>query len=104
MDDNLLQDCAKPGEIPCVRGEEFMTQTTNELKQEFAKRMDLMRTLRDQVRVKLHLAGMDAKQEWLELEPRITEVEKAGDQFAEATHAAALELVYRLSQLRTRLR
>jgi hypothetical protein len=81
-----------------------MSETTIELKREFAKSVDLMRTLRDEVRIKLHLAGMDAKQEWLELEPRIAEVEQAAHQFTAASHTAARDLVGRLSKLRACLR
>ncbi len=77
-----------------------MSQTTNELKNEYKKSLELMSTLRDEVRMKLHLAGMDAKDEWRKLEPRLAEAEKAGMEFTEATCKAASELVHRLSKLR----
>jgi len=78
-----------------------MSQTTSELKNEYQRSLELMRTLRDEVRLKLHLAGMDAKDEWRKLEPRLAEVEKAGTEFTEATCKAASELVQRLSKLRS---
>jgi CheY-like chemotaxis protein len=77
------------------------SQTTTELKSEYKKSLDLMRTLRDEVRMKLHLAGMDAKDEWRKLEPRLAELEKAGTEFTEATCKVASELVQRLSKLRS---
>jgi len=80
-----------------------MSQTTTELKKEFEKSLELMRSLRDEVRVKMHLAGMDAKDEWRKLEPRLAEVEKAGAELTEATHAAAAEVVKRLTKLRSSL-
>jgi uncharacterized protein YhaN len=80
-----------------------MSQTTTELKNEIEKSLDLMRTLRDEVRVKLHLAGMDAKDEWKKLEPHLTEVERTADKFTEATRAAVSDAVKRLSKLRSLL-
>ncbi len=76
-----------------------MSQTTTELKNEVQKTLGLMRTLRDEVRVKLHLAGMDAKEEWRKLEPHLTEVERTADEFSEATRAAVSEAVKKLSKL-----
>jgi hypothetical protein len=80
-----------------------MSQTTDELKKEIQKSLGLMRTLRDEVRVKLHLAGMDAKQEWQKLEPHLAEVERAADELSEATRTAVSEAVKRLSKLRSSL-
>ena len=37
-----------------------------------------LRTLRDEVKVDLHLAGMEVRDRWAELEPRIAEAEKQG--------------------------
>lgn len=76
-----------------------MSQTTTELKTEIQKSLDLMRTLRDEVRVKLHLAGMDAKDEWQKLEPHLLDVERAADEFSEAAHKAVSDAVKRLSKL-----
>jgi len=80
-----------------------MSETTTELKKEIQKSLGLMRTLRDEVRVKLHLATMDAKEEWRTLEPHLAEVEKAADSFTEATHKAVSEAVKRLNKLRSSL-
>ncbi len=46
-----------------------VSQTTQELKIELHKSLALLSTLRDEVRVTLHLAGMDAKDKWAKLEP-----------------------------------
>ena len=62
-----------------------------------------MRTLRDEVRVKLHLAGMDVKEEWRKLEPRLADVERAADDFTEATRKSVSDVVKRLSDLRKSL-
>lgn len=52
-----------------------------------------VRALRDEVRLKLHLAGMDLKDEWQRLEP----------QLERALHSAALVSGEALADLRKRL-
>jgi hypothetical protein len=68
-----------------------MNQTTNraaaELKDEVKKGLEHLRTLRDEVRVRLHLAGMEAKQEWNKLEPHLLDVEQAAREVAEAVES-----------------
>jgi ElaB/YqjD/DUF883 family membrane-anchored ribosome-binding protein len=64
--------------------------------------------LRDEIRVKVHLAGMDAKSEWNRLEPRVLELEgkakaaleKAADEVAQGTREALDELIDALRKLR----
>jgi hypothetical protein len=80
-----------------------MSQTTEELKTEIQKSLGLMRTLSDEVRVKLHLAGMDAKDEWRKLEPKLQEVERAASEATEATRTAIADVVRRLSKLTSSL-
>ena len=66
-----------------------------------------LETLRDEIRVRIHLAGMEAKDSWNELEPRLTALEaQAKDARDQATHAVketATELVASLKKLRDRL-
>lgn len=80
-----------------------MSQTTKELKYEIQKSLDLMRTLRDELRVKLHLAGMEAKDEWRKIEPTLDDVERTANEFTEATQTAISEAVKTLSKLRSAL-
>jgi hypothetical protein len=80
-----------------------MSDTTVELKNEIQKSLGLMRTLRDEIRVKLHLAGMDAKEEWRKLEPQLADIERAASELTETTSKAASEAVKRLSKLRSSL-
>lgn len=42
---------------------------------EFKKLRDDLRTLADEIRVKVHLGSMDAKDAWKELEPKIHDFE-----------------------------
>lgn len=80
-----------------------MSHTTTELKNEFTKSLGLMRTLRDEIRVKLHLASMDAKDQWNELEPRLADIERAADKFTAATEVAVRDAVASLTKLRDTL-
>jgi hypothetical protein len=50
----------------------------------------------DQIRIKLHLAGMDARARWEKLEPRLVEMER---RVAQTGQAAASEIASGLKQL-----
>lgn len=80
-----------------------MSQTTQELSKEMKKSLDHMRTLRDEVRVRLHLAGMDAKDEWQKLEPYLADVERAASDLSESARVALSEAIQRLTKLRSSL-
>ena len=51
-------------------------ETATELKTELTRTMSLLRTLRDEIRVEVHLATMDTKRAWEALEPRFAEAER----------------------------
>ena len=81
-----------------------MTQTPNrtatELKDEIKKGLDSLQALRDEVRVKLHLAGMEVKAEWNKLEPHIFDVEQKAHEASDASRHAVAEAVEKLKKLR----
>jgi hypothetical protein len=81
-----------------------MSQTTDDLKAELKKSVTLLQTLRDEVRVKLHLAGLEAKEGWKKLEPRLDAVEQAAHNASEASRAAVTEAVKVLKDFRDSLR
>ncbi len=68
----------------------------NELKAEIDRDRTLLRTLRDELRVKLHLMGMDARNAFARLE-------KEGDRLAhdvsEATHRVLTQLTEEAKEL-----
>jgi hypothetical protein len=78
--------------------------TTTDLKTEMKKSLELLRTLRDEVRVQLHLGGLEAKRRWDQLEPRLELVEKAAKDVTEASRTAVSEAVKSLKELRDSLR
>jgi hypothetical protein len=66
--------------------------------------VDELTSLRDEIRVQLHLAGMDAKDEWARLETRLHALEEQLDGGAtKATAKLASELRGSMKRLRARL-
>jgi hypothetical protein len=63
-----------------------------------------LKTLRDEIRVDLHLAGMDAKDKWKEMEPKLRDAEKLLDEVSESSRKAMEEMVERFRNFRESLR
>lgn len=67
-----------------------------------------LKMMRDEIRVKLHLAGMEAKDAFKQLEPRLADVErevaKGGDAVAGALDKTVDELRVSFRKLRDQLR
>jgi hypothetical protein len=74
------------------------------LKQEFARTLQSARTLRDQIRVEIHLAGLDAQDRWKQLEPQLDDVERFGSDASEAARAAASKVARSFEDFRTNLK
>src|SRR4051812_11963864 len=67
---------------------------THQIKEEIDKNIAKLATLRDEVKVKLHLASLDAKQEWDEkLAPRVVEVEQLAANITESSRSTLKELL-----------
>lgn len=68
------------------------------------KNIERLMELRDEVKLKLHLASLDAKTEWDEkLSPKVFEVEQAAKQMTDLTRESAKELVIKVEQFLSRL-
>ena len=69
-------------------------------------RNDLKRTA-DEIKVKLHLAGMDAKDAWDDLQPRIEEYERRfdskADEVGEELKALGNDIKQRLANIKAKL-
>jgi hypothetical protein len=63
--------------------------------------LDKLRTLRDEIRVRVHLAGMDVKDAWQTLN---AEAERASRAASEASHAAVAEVLQKLREFSDSLR
>jgi len=73
-------------------------------KQDFEKVVAQLRTLRDEIKVQLHLASMDAKDAWKKLEPGLSELEQKMGQVTDASRSKAQELLKRFAELRERMK
>ncbi len=58
-----------------------------------------LRQLRDELRVRIHLAGMDARDEWNKLEPKIEEAEKIAKDATTGAADMVRDVVKRLQRL-----
>lgn len=63
-----------------------------------------LKTLRDEIRVDLHLAGMDAKDKWKEMEPKLRDAEKLLDNVSETSRKTMEEMVENFRKFRESLR
>ena len=75
-----------------------------DLEQQMRELADELRRLRDEVRVKVHLAGLDARDRWKELEPSTGQIEKLAREVNEASKRKLAELRDRLRELVERVR
>lgn len=81
-----------------------MNTPTRDLKVELEKSATLLRKMRDEVRVQLHLGGMEVKQEWNKLEPRLeSALDRAAKDVSEASRTAIVELTDAVRRLRKSL-
>ncbi len=76
---------------------------TVDTKKDFELARSQLRTLRDEIRVHLHLGTMDLKDAWKKLEPRLDEAERMAGEVSEATRKATRDLVKRATELRDAL-
>ena len=81
-----------------------MTTTTQRLEDEMKQGLALLQTMRDEVRLQIHLAGLEARDEWNLLEPILADVERSAATMTEATHHALQQALTRLRKLHTNLR
>lgn len=58
---------------------------TTDLKKAIAGSVAVLRRLREEIRIDIHLARMDAKDRWHALEPQFAVAEKAAHDISEAT-------------------
>ncbi|MCI0569505.1 MAG: hypothetical protein L0Y66_02020 [Myxococcaceae bacterium] len=69
-------------------------------KQWMQEQMAQLRTLRDEVRVNLHLAGMEARDRWQTLEPLVEDAERLLEDVSDISSKALDGLVKRVRAFR----
>jgi hypothetical protein len=68
---------------------------------ELEQNVEQLRALREEVRLKAHLAKMEAKEAWRELEPRVAElVDQAAKSASQVSRSAVTEAIHALEKLR----
>lgn len=72
-------------------------------KKDFEQARAQLKTLRDEIRVHLHLGSMDLKDAWKKMEPRFEEAERVVGEVSDATRHATSDLLKRASELRDAL-
>jgi len=77
---------------------------TEQTKEEFMKQVNDVETLRDQIRVDLHLASMDVREEWNRLEKKLPDLGLALKPLESATRDALATLINELRGFGARLR
>ena len=79
----------------------------DEKKEEFREQIEglltELQTIRDEVRVRIHLGGMDLKDTWKEIEPRLEELERQGAEATQKLRDKAAELRDAVRALRDKL-
>ena len=68
------------------------------------EQLEHLKTLRDEIRVDLHLAGMEARRRWEDLEPMARDAELLTGEVGELAREQLHALVARLRTLREELR
>lgn len=63
-----------------------------------------LKTLRDEIRVDIHLASMDAKDKWKEMEPVMRDAEKLADEVSDVSRRAMEDLVEKFRRFRESVR
>jgi transposase len=81
-----------------------MAEAKTELKKELEKNLTLLQTLRDEVKVHLHLASMELKDQWNKLEPHLYDAEKKAAEVTDEARKTLAEAVQKLQKLRAALR
>ncbi len=63
-----------------------------------------LKTLRDEIRVDIHLAGMEARDKWREMEPVMRDAEKLAEEVSDVSQRAMEEMVEKFRGFRESLR
>jgi hypothetical protein len=79
------------------------TQTSEDLKRHITQSVELLRQLRDEIRLDLHLASVDAKARWVALEASGGAAEKLAGDLSEASKTALKDMVEAFKRFKTSL-
>ena len=76
-----------------------------DIKEELSKGLEKINLLKDEVKLHLHLASLDAKKEWDEkLEPQVLKLEQLKNQITESPSSFLKELERKMEDFLARIR
>lgn len=81
-----------------------MPERTTDLESQVRRTLAELEAVRDEIRVNLHLAKMDAKDKWKELEPRLDEAKALALDASKAAYAKLEDLAHRARAVRDAIR
>jgi hypothetical protein len=79
------------------------TSTTQDLKQHLQQSLESLKTLRDEIRVDIHLAGMEVKDSWKRLEHRFGDAENFAREASYTSKQALEEIIDTFKSFRASL-
>jgi hypothetical protein len=77
---------------------------TQEGKRLIAEQLDELKTVRDEIRLELHLAGMELRDEWQRIERELPDPSRAAEQLKEAATQGLERVLSELRGFQARLR
>jgi hypothetical protein len=77
--------------------------TEIELKERISEQVQKARRLRDEIRLELHLASMEARDRWKMIEPALSEAERFAGEASEVAKAAAEDVVRKFGEFQASL-
>jgi len=80
-----------------------MQTTHNPIQQQMRNVVSELRKLRDEIRVQVHLGGMEAKKAWDELEPKIADADRLAENASEEAFRAAVDTLRKIKLFRSTL-
>lgn len=80
-----------------------MQTSHNPIQAQMRNVVEELRKLRDEIRVQVHLGGMEAKKAWDELEPKLAEADRLAENASEDTFHEVVETLRKLKLFRSTL-
>jgi hypothetical protein len=88
-------------DLSCVGG--IMVDDKEEVGRQLEAILAELQTVRDEIRVRIHLAGMELRDKWKELEVRVEEIERRRPEATQKVRDAAADLRDAFRVLRDKL-
>ncbi|HEX7604590.1 MAG TPA: hypothetical protein VF316_23390 [Polyangiaceae bacterium] len=81
-----------------------MKESMKDVRKSVNRGLDELEVIADEIRVRLHLGGMDAKDAWKKLEPRLAEAREHAKSASDSSKKAFHDIVKSFEELRAKLK